>query len=74
MYFDFFLPKVTISYEISLMMTQVRQQTIKAPEPQASSHGGPDVCSVVVWRLRLVHPIRGEWPTVLPKLGKNTKI
>lgn len=25
----------------------------------------------VAWMLELVHPIRGEWLTVIPKLGKN---
>lgn len=75
MYFDFYLPKVTVSCEICPSdCTSTTADHRSTSTTSLIPWGSGCLLLKATWRLKLVHPLRGEWPTVIPKLGKNAKI
>jgi len=79
-YFHFHLLKVTVGCQNCCGDGTDTTADHKSMSASAQSCCEPhpvvvQMCAVkVAWMLELVHPVRGEWLTVIPKLGKNTKL
>lgn len=78
-YFHFHLPEVTVSCRNDCSDCTDTTADFKSVSAlvQNCCKSHPVVVQMyaveVAWMLQLVDPIRGEWLTVIPKLGKNAK-